>query len=164
LKRQHLLIEAMRHVTGSVRLIVAGPPQAPADATLLLDLVRRWDLEDRVTLMLDFLPRAELARLVNHASAVAYIPFDEDSVGYVTMEACSAGKPVITTHDSGGVLDLIVDQRNGLVAAPEPPALAEAIVRIQRDSQIAARWGQQGRQDWLDRGVTWPRTIDRLLS
>lgn len=113
---------------------------------------------------LEFLPRAELARLVNAAVSIAYLPVDEDSVGYVTMEACQAGKPVITTDDSGGILDLIVDRRNGLVVAPEARRLAEAMEFIHSNPPVSQRWGKQARHDWLDRGITWKGTLDRLLG
>jgi glycosyltransferase involved in cell wall biosynthesis len=76
-KRQHLLVRALRHASG-LRLVVAGPPDRPEDADHLRRLAAAEGVEDRLTLDLRFLPRAELARLVNGATAVAYLPFDED--------------------------------------------------------------------------------------
>ena len=46
---------------------------------------------------------------------MVYLPFGEDSYGYVTLEAFHARKPVVTLSDSGGTLELVRDRRNGLV-------------------------------------------------
>ncbi len=120
-KRQHLLVEAMRYVRHGTRLIVAGPPDRPEDGQRLLDLVAAHKLQDRVQIELGFHPRPRLAAWVNRALACANIPFDED-YGYVTLEAFYGGKPVLTCHDSGGVLDFVTDQQTGRVVSPEPRA------------------------------------------
>ena len=124
-KRQGLLIEALAHAPG-VRLVVAGPPEDAAVPDALRALAQRCGVADRVTFDLRFLPREELATLVNGCTASAYIPFDEDSIGYVTMEAFQAGKPVITSTDSGGVLEIVLDGETGLVAAPRPETLGHS--------------------------------------
>jgi glycosyltransferase involved in cell wall biosynthesis len=164
LKRQHLLIEAMARVRGTARLVVAGPPDTPEDARRLADLVESRGLQHRVRLDLRFLSRAELARYVNGAEAVAYLPFDEDSLGYVAMEAASAGKPLITTSDSGGVLTLARHGESGWVAEPDESSLAEVLSRVGADAAAALAMGERGRRLWNDLGVTWPATIERLLS
>src|SRR5207253_1751309 len=58
--------------------------------------------------------------------AAYYAPLNED-YGYVTVEAFLSGKPVVTTTDAGGVLEFVTAGETGLVAAPEPEAIAEAI-------------------------------------
>jgi glycosyltransferase involved in cell wall biosynthesis len=171
-KRQHLLIEAAAMAPG-VRLVVAGPPDTPADAERLRALVARHDLAGRVRLELRFLARAELAALVCGAQAVAYLPFDEDSPGYVTMEACQARKPVITLADSGGVLDLVADGVSGWVCPPDaasptaasPTAcLADALAEAAADAAECRRRGEAAHAMLLAKNLTWPATIARLLS
>ena len=162
MKRQHLLVEALVHMPKSTRLIVAGPPDTQEDATKIEGLVERLGLRDRVKLDLRFLPRRELADYVNHALAVAYLPYDEDSLGYVAMEAATAGKALISTHDSGGVLGLVKHDVTGWVAQPEPQALAEAM--LQAYGGFAAELGASARTLLTSMGITWPETIKRLLS
>ncbi len=65
----------------------------------LTKLVEDLDLKARVDLRFGFHPRADIARWANDALACAYLPFDEDSVGYVTMEAFASGKAVLTVTD-----------------------------------------------------------------
>jgi glycosyltransferase involved in cell wall biosynthesis len=163
MKRQHLLVRALRHAPG-VRLVVAGPPDQPEDAEALRRAAADAEVEDRVTLDLRFLPRSELAELVNHASAVAYLPFDEDSVGYVTMEAFQAGKPVITTDDTGGVLEIVRHDETGFVCSPNPEALGAAFAAVAADPARARRLGKQAREMLAAHGASWPATIARLLS
>ena len=162
-KRQALLIQALRHAPG-VRLVVAGPPDSEEDAEHLRRLAAVEGVEDRVTLDLRFLSRIELATLVNGASAVAYLPFDEDSVGYCTMEAFHAGKPVITTTDSGGVLDIVKDGETGLVVAPTPEALGGALAHLSHHSRVASQLGSAGKSLLSSMELTWPKTIEKLLS
>lgn len=99
-KRQRMLIEAMKHTKSGVRLVIAGPPESDDIVRDLTELVERENLWDCVTLKLALLSREEIAGLANNARAAAYLPFDEDSLGYVTMEAFASGKAVLTTTDS----------------------------------------------------------------
>lgn len=163
-KRQSLLVQALRHCPPNVRLVVAGPPDSPQDAEIITRLASSEDLAGRIDLRLEFVPRAELAALVNQALAVAYLPFDEDSPGYVVMEAVNAAKPIITTSDSGGVLQLVHHEHTGIVADVNPPALAEAMTRMSSNPAQARKWGEQGRALWNSLGIDWKQTIDRLLS
>jgi glycosyltransferase involved in cell wall biosynthesis len=162
-KRQAMLVRALRHAPG-VRLVIAGPPDTPADAEAIRRLVVEEGVEDRVTLDLRFLPRDELARMVNGALAVAYLPFDEDSLGYCTMEAFRAAKPVITTTDSGGVLDIVRDGENGHVVTPDPEALGAAIAALAANASRARMLGLAGRAAMEAERLDWPTTIERLVS
>lgn len=164
MKRQHLLIEAMAKTPHAVRLVVAGPPDSPEDAQRLEKLVERYGLHERIKLDLRFLSRIEYAAYLNGANAVAYLPYDEDSLGYVAMEAATAGKALITTFDSGGVLGLARARETGWVTEPDPDALAEALTMACTEPATSRRFGECARDRWQDMGITWPRTVERLLS
>ena len=58
------------------------------------------------------MPDERLIELYANALAVVYAPIDED-YGYVTLQAFLAGKPVITSSDSGGVLEWVEDGVTG---------------------------------------------------
>ena len=163
-KRQHLLIEAMRFTRSNVTLVIAGPADAPADAARLLDLVERYNLNNRVCLDLGFLPRERIAKYVNEALACAYLPIDEDSLGYVTMEAFSAAKAMLTVSDAGGVLDIVHDCDTGLVVQPDPESLAAAIDRLANNRNTTIDMGKESRGRWSGMNLTWAATIERLLA
>lgn len=162
-KRQELLIRALAHAP-RVRLVIAGPPDEESEGPELAQLADKVGVSDRVTLDLRFLPRSEIAHLVNGAIACAYIPFDEDSVGYVTMEAFQAGKPVVSASDSGGVLEIVRHNETGLVASPNAEALGEALSVITHNRTLARSMGAAGHQLLADRAMTWQHTIERLLA
>ncbi len=136
----------------------------PADAERLQDVVERYELKDQVHLDLGFLPRERIAKYVNEALACVYLPADEDSVGYVTMEAFLAAKAMLTVSDSGGLLDIVHDGDTGLVVQPEPESLAAAIDRLANNRAPTIEMGKQGRVRWSGMNVTWPATIERLLG
>lgn len=164
MKRQHLLVEAMARTRAPVRLVIAGPPDGPEDALRLQRLVEQHGLQDRVHLDLRFMNRSELAQYVNESSACAYLPYDEDSLGYVAMEAATAGKPILTTSDSGGVLGLVRDAETGWVREPSAESLAMALQDACSGTAKVGAMGLSARRLWSDMEISWPSTIDRLLQ
>jgi glycosyltransferase involved in cell wall biosynthesis len=162
MKRQYLLVEALAKTNKNVKLIVAGPPDTPNDAQTLENLVEKFGLRDRIKLDLRFLPRQTYAQYINHSMAVAYLPFDEDSLGYVAMEAATASKPIITTTDSGGILDLVKHQQTGWIAEPSVQSLAQTMSLVQ--PSIAISYGEETRKLWQSLGVNWQTIIKKLLT
>jgi glycosyltransferase involved in cell wall biosynthesis len=164
MKRQELLIRALALTPSSVRLVIAGPPDDASVASRLERLAEDLGVTDRLRLDLRFAPREEIANLVNRASACAYVPFDEDAIGYVTLEAAEAGKPVVTTTDSGGVRALVHDGDSGWVVEPDAESLAQALTEaLARPAETRHR-GERLRDSWHAMDVTWSSTIDRLLA
>jgi glycosyltransferase involved in cell wall biosynthesis len=161
-KRQHLLIEALAQAPTAPRLVIAGPPQDQAYADRLRALVETLGLQDRVTLEFGFHDRRRIAEWVNGARACACLPFDEDSLSYVAMEACGAGKAVITLTDSGGVLGLVNDQ-TGIVAAPVVESLAQALALCSDPTRMTTK-GEAAARTLSAMGLTWDATLTRLLS
>ena len=103
----------------------------------------------------------ELADLYARCLAVYYAPVDED-FGMVPYEAFLAEKPVVTTTDSGGPLEVVADRRTGLVCEPLGVALAEACSWLRNHVDDAKAWGKAGKE--IARSVSWDETIARLLS
>ncbi len=108
--------------------------------------------------------REEIASLARNALACAYIPFDEDSLGYVTMEGAAAARALITTTDSGGLLELVKDGQTGLVAKPDAESLTRAFARISGDPAYARSLGKAARAFWDAKNITWDATIQKLLG
>lgn len=164
LKRQDLLIRAMALTPASVRLVIAGPPDSEATAERLRKLVEELGLSSRITLDLRFMTRSEVAALVNGSIACAYVPYDEDSLGYVTMEAAQARKPVISATDSGGILGLVIDGVTGWAVDPSEAHLAEALTEASSKPRVSKSRGEALHDHWASFGATWNHTLDRLLS
>jgi glycosyltransferase involved in cell wall biosynthesis len=100
----------------------------------------------------------ELADLYARCRAVFYAPVDED-FGMVPYEAFLAEKPVITTTDAGGPLDVVRDRETGRVVEPTVEAVSTALAIAPEEAQL---WGRAGKK--LAEQVTWDRAIDTLLA
>ena len=155
----------MRYVRSGIRLVVAGPPDDQAAGAALETLVATQDLRRQVELRLGYRARDEIAALANEArSPCAYLPIDEDSVGYVTMEAFAAAKAVVTVRDAGGLLEIVHDEATGLVLDPEPQAIAAALDRLAGDRRRTMAMGGAAKELLDSKGITWEKTIARLLE
>jgi glycosyltransferase involved in cell wall biosynthesis len=154
-KRVDLLLRAAAVDTFDV--VVAGDG---ADRSRLEELARELGLDSRVR----FAGRVddeELARLYATCLAVYYAPFDED-FGFVPYEAFLSEKPVVTTRDAGGPLEVVTDRKTGFVCEPEPAAVAEAVAWLAAHPDEARAWARSGKQ--LAERVTWDAVVDRLLG
>ena len=157
LKRAGLLLEALasppaRHV----KCVIGGEGE---ELRRLQRFAREHDLDRRVR----FTGRLEDEALIRHLAgcrAVVFVPKDED-YGFVTVEAFASRKAVITCSDSGGPLEHVRDERNGLVAAPAPEALARACARLYDSPGDAERMGAQGQADITH--LTWDGVVRKLI-
>ncbi|MCB0881090.1 MAG: glycosyltransferase family 4 protein [Thermoleophilia bacterium] len=162
-KRQLLAVEAMAHTTSGVRLVIAGPPDTPGDERDLAEAVDRLGLADRVEVHARWVTDDEKAAWMAGCLACAYLPLDEDSYGYVTLEAFQARKPVVSLTDSGkGVLALVADGETGWVAEPSPRALGEAFDRAHAARRRAHDLGDAGQRRVTDLGISWDHVIEEL--
>jgi glycosyltransferase involved in cell wall biosynthesis len=71
---------------------------------------------------------------------------------------------VVTCGDSGGVLEFVTDGDNGVVTAPEPAALAEALDRLWADRAGAASLGRRGFERLCAMNLSWTYVVQRLVE
>jgi glycosyltransferase involved in cell wall biosynthesis len=155
-KRHDLLLEALA-ADSSLRCVIVG--DGP-DRERLESVAQRHALDGRATFA-GRVDEQELADLYARCLAVYYAPVDED-FGMVPYEAFLAEKPVVTTTDAGGPLEVVADRRTGLVCEPRAAALAEACSWLRGHVDDAKAWGRAGKE--IARRVSWDETIVRLLA
>ena len=157
LKRMALVVEALAQpAAAGIRAVLAGEGESLAEVRRL---VAERGLGDRVSLP----GRLDEAQLVDHLArcrAVVFPPLDED-YGFVTVEAFSAARPVVTCIDSGGPAELVADGASGYVVEATPAALAESFRRLIEDRDLAARLGQAGLA--VASRLTWAETVGKLV-
>jgi glycosyltransferase involved in cell wall biosynthesis len=107
------------------------------------------------------LETSELSDLYARCLAVFYAPVDED-LGLVPREAFLFEKPVVTTTDAGGPLEVVVDGRTGVVCEPSVDAVALACSWLATHPEQAREWGRAGKE--VAARDTWDNVIDRLLA
>jgi glycosyltransferase involved in cell wall biosynthesis len=156
-KRVDLIIRALARVDPAWRLVVVGDGPLRRQ---LEETATDAGVADRVTFTGPVEEEA-LVDLYAGAAAVVFPPYDED-YGYITLEAFLARKPVVTTTDAGGPLEFVDDGVTGLVAAPDPDSLGEAMSRVARDPRFARSLGEAGYE--RARTITWDDVIERLIE
>ncbi len=158
LKRIDMILQALATPAAQgVRCVIAGGGEA--DAALRAQAARLV-LGERVT----FAGRVSDEELLDHLArcrAVCFVPQRED-YGFVTVEAFSAAKAVVTVTDSGGPAELVVDGVNGRVTAPDAVALGLALAELWSDQALAERLGREALA--AARRLNWPDTVGTLLG
>ena len=158
LKRVETLIECMALTATPVACKIAG--DGPS-RDRLAELVKRLGLERRVEL-LGRVSDERLIDLYRDCLAVYYAPYDED-LGFVTLEAFKAGKPVLTAADAGAVLELVRHDENGRVHPPgDTAAFAASLDLLWQDRERAAALGRRGSEAVA--GLSWDRVIAALTG
>jgi glycosyltransferase involved in cell wall biosynthesis len=156
-KRVDLTVRSVAHWPAGLSLVVVGDGSHR-------DRIAKVAVEEGVADRVRFAGAVDdetLLTLYREALAVVYVPFDED-YGLVTLEAFLAAKPVVTALDSGGTREFVDDGVTGLVVAPEPHAVAEAVSRLHASPSLAASLGDAGRTRAA--AITWDDVITRLVA
>jgi glycosyltransferase involved in cell wall biosynthesis len=151
-KRNDLLVQAAKR-DASLRVVITGEgPDRPRLEQLAAGLDGQVEFTGRVD-------DERLADLYARSFAVFYAPVDED-FGMVPYEAFLSGKPVVTTTDAGGPLEVVRDGETGVVVAPDPAEIARAVTSL--DTATAVRYGAAGKA--VAERVTWDACVDALLG
>lgn len=162
-KRQSLIIEAMQYVRSKFKIVLVGKADTPEYEVEINKLIRKFKVQDRVVLK-GWTDEAEKAQLTSEAFAALYTAYREDGCGYSTLEAFHAYKPVITCTDSGGTLDVITHEYNGLVVEPTPQALAEGMEWLWANQAKTQEMGENAFRTLDEKNITWDSVIERLTG
>lgn len=158
MKRVDKLIEALAQTQTPLKCKIAGRGE---ELEALRRLARERDVHDRIE-FLGFVSDQDALDLYAGALAVYYAPVDED-YGLATVEAMKSEKPVVTTNDSGGVLEFVADGITGFVTpADDTLAMARQMDVLYGDRELAARIGKMAEQRVAP--INWDVVIRRLLA
>lgn len=163
-KRQHLLVDAMEFTKTPVRLRLCGSSSSSHYPDELERRIAELGVGDRVTLECRWITEKEKADYFADCLASAYLPEDEDSYGYPSIEASHSAKAIITTTDSGGVLELVQDGVNGFVTEPSAEHLAQVMDKLYLDSELAKRMGKNALERLDEINISWSHVLRRLLA
>jgi glycosyltransferase involved in cell wall biosynthesis len=158
LKRQWLLIQAMKYVRAPVAVLISG---TGGQQSQYAQMIEELDLGNRIRLV-GRLSSDEMAAYYACSLGVYFGPLDED-YGYVTLEAMLASKPVITCTDSGGPLEFVVNNETGVVAEPTPEAVAAAIEFLYANRKRAMEFGAAGNARYHSFNFSWDHVANELI-
>jgi glycosyltransferase involved in cell wall biosynthesis len=148
-KGQELLLEALpaiREVVPAAHIRFVGANGGAAEP--LMARARELGLSEAIAVE-GALPREQLP-LAYRTASVCVVPSRFEAFPYTCLEAMSCGRAVVAAR-VGGLPEVIRDQVDGVLVAPEDPsALAGAIRRLLLDGAECRRLGDAARARVLD--------------
>ncbi|MEJ6607036.1 MAG: glycosyltransferase family 4 protein [Candidatus Planktophila sp.] len=87
--------------------------------------------------------RKDIAKIFA-ASDIAILTSDNEGIPLTLIQAAQAGLPIVATA-VGSISDVVINESTGYLTEPEPEALAEAIEKLARDSELRKLMGDAGR-------------------
>ncbi|MDP2939240.1 MAG: GT4 family glycosyltransferase PelF [Candidatus Omnitrophota bacterium] len=139
LKGHSFFLRAMAKVVRTLPFmkiwIIGSPPEnKPSYKEELEVLVKRFGLSNYVEFLGN---RRDIPDLIAKMNVLVLATISEEAFGRVILEAQAVGTPVVATR-VGGVVDIIEDKTTGILTTPKDPAgMAEAIIEILRDNNLA---------------------------
>ncbi len=146
------------------RLAVEKGIEELVEATRGMHLVVAGDgpLRNLVPDALGFVPHEELEHLYDRAAVVVLASYRE-GLPICVLEAMAHGRPVVATS-VGGIPQLVVDGRTGLLVPPgDPQALRLALERLLADGPLRRRMGRAARSR-VRRLCSWDRVTDATIE
>jgi len=147
-KGQHVAVEALErlHEAGHrAHLLLTGNPthdEGNSYAARVHRLVEESQLSDYV----HFRPHDVQPQWAYAALDIFALTSKSECYGMVTIEALTAGLPVVATND-GGTVSLIEHEQNGLLVRPLDAAdLTRALARLIESPELASRLGRAARE------------------
>jgi glycosyltransferase involved in cell wall biosynthesis len=163
-----LLIPAFAQVKARMpqaELVIAGPDDGALVQTRAL--VEHHGLRASVSFP-GMLHGADKDRAFAEAG-IFVLPSYSENFAVAMAEAMAAGLPVITT-DKVNIHDAVLEANSGLVVSCNVAPLAEAMLRLLADRQLAVRMGDNGRKlaasryDWDKIGAQWEEVCRKLVA
>ncbi len=153
-KRVDLIVKAFRKSRADCPLKIVGEGPQEEELRELAEGDPRIEFVGKVD-------DAQLAESYSSALTTIFPPINED-MGLITFESFLAGKPILTTTDSGEPALIVEEGKTGFIASPTAESLAERMDWI---------WDNRSKLEGMTescrtRGkeVTWDRLVDSLLG
>ena len=154
------LIKAMPFVLEkhpNVKLLVAGDGMERPSLEKLIDGLM---LNENV-ILLGWIQNDALPDYYN-AADISVIPSLEEGFGIPAAEAMGCELPVVST-DAGGLVEVVKDGISGLIVPKaDEKALAEAIIKLLDNPDMALTMGKAGREV-VEKKFTWDKTAENFL-
>jgi glycosyltransferase involved in cell wall biosynthesis len=122
-------------------LVGSGEGQALSVEGELREMAAGEGLQGRVV----FTGRTEEVEAYLRAADVFVFPSEFEALGLSLLEASACGLPAVASR-TGGIVDVVEDERSGLLVRPgDVAALRAGLLRLLEDEGLRARLGQRAR-------------------
>lgn len=150
-------LPAIREQVRNVSLVVCGEGEMEAE-------LRSRAISLGVADCIDFrgLVTQQSLPLYYNASDVVVVPSIREMMGIVLLEGMSMKKPIVASR-VGGIPEIVKDMETGLLVPPlDTKALTDAVLRLQKDPELAAKMGENGRRI-VETRFTWERITGETM-
>ncbi len=146
LKGFDFLIEALAELPAGQRppLVIASNFQNPPERAYLEQLAAQKAVAVQ---LLGNVDDARLVELYNQALVTLYAPVREP-FGLAPLESMACATPVVAVQE-GGIPETVLPEQTGLLVPRDPQQFAAAVQRLLANPELAAAYGQAGRQQVL---------------
>lgn len=125
-----------------VNLIIAGNPDPANPASVSMEEVQEWCRRPGITWLGHIEDIVSLWRKCHFA----VLPSHREGLPGSLLEAAACGRSMIAT-DAPGCREIVIQDQTGLlVPIEDPPALAEAIVKLATSPELRTRYGKAARE------------------
>jgi glycosyltransferase involved in cell wall biosynthesis len=139
-----------------VHIIIAGQGEPIEKYWRSMVNPDRFEIHDR------FIPNDEVAAFFQQASLII-LPYIEASQSAVVAIAYAFGKPIVATR-VGGLPDVVQDGQTGLLVPPaDARSLAQAIIRLLKDSGLRQQMGRNAKQ-FSEGELSWDKVAEKTLK
>jgi glycosyltransferase involved in cell wall biosynthesis len=152
-----LLLEAMPHTAADVHALVAG--ECYEDWSFYQEIIDKHGLGTRIHLYQDFIPTEQVKWYFSAADLVVQ-PYRTATQSGISQIAYHFEVPMVVTN-VGGLPEIVTEGISGYVVAPEPAAIADAIVDFfagDKQAQLAAGVKEEKRR------FSWEALVEKLLG
>jgi glycosyltransferase involved in cell wall biosynthesis len=126
----------------SFRIVLAGDPDVANPRSVPAAQLEAWQAEGAIEW---WGHQRDMPAVMRQAALVVFPSFYREGVPKVLLEACAAGRAIVTT-DLPGCREVVKHGENGLLVPPrDVRALADAIAALLADPARRARMGRAGR-------------------
>ncbi len=128
-----------------------------AHHTVLPELTKKYGLEANIHFK-GFIPDSQLQTFLSEADVFLY-PSLYEGFGFPPLEAMACGTAVVSS-DTGSLAEIL--PKGALLSAPEPAALADAVIKIAQDNTLKTRLEKEAIEN--AKSFSWQKTASQMLE
>jgi glycosyltransferase involved in cell wall biosynthesis len=157
-KGLHVLIDAMKDLlkTHTVRLLVVG--EFYDDLEAYLWHMTDAQVRDSITVVSDYVPNEKVGEYFSAADVVV-LPYLSATQSGIAQIAYNFDAPVIAT-DVGGLAEVVIDGRSGLIVPPDDPAALANAIRKFYDEHLETAFSAGAAQE--KKKYTWQAMVEAI--
>ncbi|MBP2070980.1 glycogen synthase [Thermoanaerobacterium butyriciformans] len=137
------LIDAVKYLPEDIKVVLCA--SSPDTEEIKMEMEEKVKLYPNIIWIDKMVTKEEIIELYSNAE-VFVCPSIYEPFGIINLEAMACNTPVVASA-TGGIKEVVVDGETGFLVEPgNPEDLAEHIIKLLNDRELAATFGANGRK------------------